>query len=803
MEKTYSIKNIVGNKTNITSKLLISDGFIRDVKKYKNVILKFLTFVQKNIYEKGIEFLESKKNEKLLSNTKTKVYEFRSPIKGHRLFFKYGWQCDHENVRDLDIILCGYQNNHDRITEGANSITNITINEEWTDKLDIKDFEVVESDTNETFNHNKLSYFNENITLNYLPPVLDIEQENILKDTKQYVLVNGIAGSGKTNLCIQKALFESLKNKKVLYSTFSEKLLNQTQNFINDNYITEIDKIKRQTKREGITDSIILKFNNLNLNNIDLNNLDVTLSEIYNQFKKIDYKLPYQIYNEINHENCKVVDYKIFGGLFNSSSMVSYDIKNRFKNLNLTLEVVFKEIEGVVLGLKSNDKIISFDEYYQERKDVFNEKQLKIIYEIANSYLDYILKSNEYIDKNIIANILLNDFSLKEKYDIIILDEVQDFTQKELLAFKYMSKSIFAVGDPLQMINPAYFSFNKFKQLLGSNHKEYILDLNYRNTKHINSAINKLLDINKDKLGFHSNILKQVKTADIQESTYLFFTDSNEVFNGLNKSEFNDYTIVVASDDEKMDLPEKEVFTIADVKGLERNTIVLYNVLSKHLTEWLKLENNYINKKIADENSLIRYYFNIFYVGMTRAQRNVLVIENSNIQTFNEFFKNNFVYLDKDISIEELQIKLDLSILSLEETINRINDSLTNNLFERANHYISWIKDKQEKEKQTLRLEIYQTIEEKKNHNEMIDKCLELNLIEDAVQIARKNKDYETANIIHQIFETKEQSISLMLEILTKTESEILTKIIKSRLGKSRKDLFESNQILKEMLKEI
>ena len=57
----FNLKNDI-----ITSRLLVSDDFVRDVKKYKNKISSFLSFVQKNLYLKGLSFLEMKKNLELM-----------------------------------------------------------------------------------------------------------------------------------------------------------------------------------------------------------------------------------------------------------------------------------------------------------------------------------------------------------------------------------------------------------------------------------------------------------------------------------------------------------------------------------------------------------------------------------------------------------------------------------------------------------------------------------------------------------------------------------------------------------------
>ena len=794
----FNLKNDI-----ITSRLLVSDDFVRDVKKYKNKISSFLSFVQKNLYLKGLSFLEMKKNEKMLSNTSTTTFEFRSPIKGHRLLFKYGWQYNNINLNDNDIVLCRYVNDHDKISEEANSIneSELSLNEEWTDKLNISDFDIQAVKNPEPLEKNKLYYYNDNV--NCLIPILDGEQEKILKDNEKYIFVNGIAGSGKTNLCIQKIVMYSCCGNKVLYSTFSESLLNSTQETIHYNYIDQLRLIKNEIDLYGLNESLILKINNLNLNLNLMDNYLKNIDILQNNLNTIDYKMLSDIYNEKYNFKKELVDFKIFCTLFESDEMLSFDLKNKFKNTLISLEILFKEIEGVVLGINSTNPVISFEDYKTERKDVFDETSLKILYDIARRYFEFISNSNKYVDKNLIAISLLKDNSLKEYYDIIVLDEVQDFTQKELIAFKYMSKRVFAVGDPLQMINPSYFSFNRLKQIFGENRKEYILDLNYRNTKQLNHAINDLIEINKDKLGNHSNIIKNIKSADIHESTYLFFTNHRNILDGLNASEFNDYCIVVATDKEKNIKYNKEILTISEVKGLERGTIVLYNILSQHLSEWLKLENSQINKKLADENSLLRYYFNIFYVGITRAQRHLLIVEESEINLFNEFFKKNFTYLDKDTSIESLQLKLDLKTLSLTERIQRINESLKNKLFDNALHYISWINDKNEKQKQLLRLEIYSDFYKKNNYEQARDKCLELNFIEDAIEISKQSNNYDIANLLNKLFVTNEFDLELCYEVLSKTSSIKIKSIVQNALEVTRKELTEKNKLLQESLKEI
>ncbi len=231
-------QDIIQNNNELNqTRLLQSDTFIRDTKKYESRVKPFLDFIQKNISENGTKFLYSRKGTKRLTNCN--AYEFRSIIRGQRIIYKFGWQLKDTdlNINDEDIILCRYVE-HDDITYGARSINDskITIS---SDSYNLEECQVDE--TNEDIKENRIYVFNKNN--NFLIPILDKQQENILNDPSKYVFVNGIAGSGKTNICIQKIVLESIQNKKIVYSTFSYTLLDSTRQNIHYNYIDEIQQI--------------------------------------------------------------------------------------------------------------------------------------------------------------------------------------------------------------------------------------------------------------------------------------------------------------------------------------------------------------------------------------------------------------------------------------------------------------------------------------------------------------------------------------------------------------------------------
>jgi len=65
-------------------------------------------------------------------------------------------------------------------------------------------------------------------------PLLNLKQQELIQIENQNVLVQGVAGSGKTNVCTNKIIWTSSRNYsgKILYTTFSRGLLIDTKNKI-------------------------------------------------------------------------------------------------------------------------------------------------------------------------------------------------------------------------------------------------------------------------------------------------------------------------------------------------------------------------------------------------------------------------------------------------------------------------------------------------------------------------------------------------------------------------------------------
>ena len=67
-------------------------------------------------------------------------------------------------------------------------------------------------------------------TMNF--PLLNETQRKIVETENSNMLVQGVAGSGKTNVCVEKIVYCACRNYRgrVLYTTFSRALLAETQN---------------------------------------------------------------------------------------------------------------------------------------------------------------------------------------------------------------------------------------------------------------------------------------------------------------------------------------------------------------------------------------------------------------------------------------------------------------------------------------------------------------------------------------------------------------------------------------------
>lgn len=667
----------------------------------KSLFYKTEKFISETKYILNIDYLLSKVcetilinlNEILVNEQQTEnlldCFMVETHDKEFTFIFKFGYQVG-LNLNKYDIVLFDY------VTKNVDEQTKHTVNEyvklnptikttikKYKHEVDLRDFI-------------KLYLISNKSGVNL--PRLNQTQKQIVETVDKNILVQGVAGSGKTNICIDKIIFTACKNftGKVLYTTFSRGLLIDTKLKI-ESYKQDLEQILQDYKNNDI---LFLDDNHKKAleNKVgiyffsdDDNEIIKKLEKVINYLtNKVDYYLIEDLYKlKFDYDN-SFANQTYFINTY-SKNLTNHQIEKAFNKLSgLSKEIVYKEIYGMIFGfynLETKPTIMPLNDYINLRQNSFNKQECETIYQIAVDYFKH-LQNKGLLDNNIASRKLIdkiNDF----EYSLSVIDEVQDYTQVNLCLFKKLSLKMFCVGDALQMVNPSYFNFGYLKTLLFEKDVTDVMQLkhNYRNSAKIEEIINSLGEINKLEFGTHNFVLKG-ESVDNGIKTTAVFVDGNNFVTQVANSKFDNFTFVVASDKEKRELQKvlknQEVLTVSEIKGLERDTVVAYNLLSSNLDKWNLLSRNKINHKQADENSVFRYYYNLFYVGLTRAKQNLFVYEQNKVSQFSNFFNENFDVLDVNSAISVLTDIVKVVEFTEQEAINRIEEFVRLEQYENA-----------------------------------------------------------------------------------------------------------------------
>ena len=501
-------------------------------------------------------------------------------------------------------------------------------------------------------------------------PHLNENQRKIVETEDANMLVQGVAGSGKTNVCVEKIVYCACRNYRgsVLYTTFSRGLLTETRTRVElfskniTDFITAFEENRIEfldgNHKKAIENKLGILFS------VDEDGEIITsLKRVANFLsQKVEYRLIEDIYAEyfpsrrVAGEGTFMNEY--LGGNGGGKGFRLSGALDKIKNISP--EIIYKEIYGMIFGkyeLDCPQEMMGKEEYVRAREDSFTRRECEIIYAVAEGYAEF-LKRNNYTDNNLMSREALTKIT-SPKYSVGVIDEVQDFTQVNLCLMKVMCRKLFCVGDALQMINPSYFNFGYLKRLMyGDVTGVSELRHNYRSTQKIEKIAEKLGEMNVKRFGTHSFVLKGESIPSQLSSSAVFLKDKSFVYS-LGEKKFENLTVVVGSQNKKEKLKKSlgktEILTVAEAKGLERNTVILVDVLSDNAEKWRFLHEMSLNRKTADENSVFRYYFNLFYVGISRARQYLFVVESDYPKFFDELFNNCFERRSRESALAYLK----------------------------------------------------------------------------------------------------------------------------------------------------
>ncbi len=342
--------------------------------------------------------------------------------------------------------------------------------------------------------------------------------------------------------------------------------------------------------------------------------------------------------NNIEKQDKKEID-------FNSFKI--WALKNKIRES----EKYFEEFKGV-LAANYSSKYLLEDEYVSMgiKQSLFKKEERIKVYKSFINYLKYLEESHFY-DANIVIFDLLE--KIQKVYDFIIIDEVQDFTNKEIYfisqALKNKNNIIFS-GDSNQIIYSNFFSWSNLKTMLFDESKEIatkILTQNYRNSQEITNLSNKLLKIKQLRFGSidkESNYL--IDSTSTSNGKIYFHKATQKNMQELNKDTHNsiNFAIIVFNESSKQKIKKifktALIFTVREAKGLEYENIILVNFISDNAQTFSDISKNisildlkeklkYNRQKDKEDRELDAYkiYINSLYVAFTRAIKNLYIVE--------------------------------------------------------------------------------------------------------------------------------------------------------------------------------
>lgn len=423
---------------------------------------------------------------------------------------------------------------------------------------------------------------------------LNDEQYDALKENTP-LLVAGSAGSGKSTITIRKIL--NLEEYREVYGV--KKIAYFTGNKLLKESIEEQYNLFREKDTEKITEFY-------------------TPREFYKKVLKVDTR--------------KIVRLKKF------KEFLAFSFPDR-KKMKIEDFNIYFEIMGILKGLmfdKKPDnwnrdltkKLIPFDEYTSLNKSYsllsFEEKEF--IYRIAEKYEEW-KSENDLYDMNDLA---VRSINSNIKYDFLVVDEIQDFTEVEIYFMASLIKNpvnILLAGDIHQMINFNSFSFERLRNYYFTKNirnQEVILSKNYRNSKDIVELANFLTDLRKEYIG-NLGVKDYKENFIVDKGKITLMKPDYELLKNIQKDV--KFAILVSSKEEKYNLDRfsdvhMRVFSIDEIKGLEYDNVICLNLATTNLFAWKKIFNGEVKR-----DQRYRKYFNLFYVGITRCKKNLIIME--------------------------------------------------------------------------------------------------------------------------------------------------------------------------------
>ena len=526
---------------------------------------------------------------------------------------------------------------------------------------------------------------------------LNDEQFECLAPTDAPTFIFGSAGSGKTTINIHKAFILAMQPIKIAYFTYSSYLVEDAKKLF--------QKILEESP-EYRADELLKRVHFYHLNDYISQEVSIYQTVSYEQFRTwVIERQPlllkqlgigiYDIWKEIRGIIKGMIpkewiDYRVNMNEWSlASDLVEVIVKKGLGHVDgeylvLHAEKLYEaktrfldqyELKAVLLmhqildqyllnhALIPKEIYLKLDEQYC----LYSSSQRELLYELTLRYQMF-LSAEGKVDENDIARQFLNRLMNQNVplFDFVIADEIQDLTEIQIYCLIRLARNrnnLLFSGDINQTIRPTYFHTGRIESILktSNTHLGFIkhqLVKNYRSTKEVVDLANQVVNLRIQRLGLNKkNDYHEIPIRGEQHPIYYF--DAKHplemvklIETGLNRH----YVAIVVPDEEEKKNFERltqqkgAVFTVEEIKGIEKDYIICYNVMTKYKTAWETI----LNQDVMYQNQY-RYYFNLLYVALTRARHHLCFIEEDMPPSLYEQFESEFLSFD---TFDETELKL-------------------------------------------------------------------------------------------------------------------------------------------------
>ena len=271
--------------------------------------------------------------------------------------------------------------------------------------------------------------------------------------------------------------------------------------------------------------------------------------------------------------------------------------------------------------------------FLYERKD---------IYDIAEYYQSRIEAQGQWDEIDLCRQAIrrmAGKRGAKFRYDLVVCDEVQDFAEIQLSLIFSLAKShrgVVLTGDPKQIINPSGFRWeevkNKFYERGVDIPDVYPLSLNFRCVGSIVKLSNALLDLKQQLVGLSGTELREEWKFNGRPPFYLEGMAQKDILDSLQMKGAGRIILVRDVHEQKKlknTLGTELIFTISEAKGLEFDTVLLWNFSSDKKSEdiWRRIKDSHHLDR--SHYPRIKHEISLLYVAITRARNTLIIFDES------------------------------------------------------------------------------------------------------------------------------------------------------------------------------